>query len=251
MRKPNLKYLRSKICFYKRLKKSPSAVALVFAMAFCAILCVFSYLAKLYTHSIVLYVLLGISLFATMLAHDLASRYFRYVNSIFAFDKLQSAEVGVLIDCLNFLGLRALDFEIDARQKLIQILPEMQPDESMNLNAAQWRKLYMVLRGDDAHLIMATLEALKNAGNADALVPVRAIAEGKSPAGQNEALRYLARRCLPAIEERAAQSKNVSTLLRATNAPAISGDTLLRPASSSVETPPEQLLRASSSKEGI
>jgi hypothetical protein len=216
-------------------------------MAFCAILCAFSYLAKLYPHSIALYVMLGISLFATLLAHDLVSRYFKYVNGIFAFDKLQSAEVGALIERLNFQASPAQDFEIDARQKLIQILPEMQSDEGAALTAPQWRKLCEALRSNDECLIRATLKALKVAGNADALLPVRAIAEGKSPAGQNEALRNLARECLSALEERAAQAKNISTLLRATNAPALPGDTLLRPVSASVDTPPEQLLRASSS----
>lgn len=176
---------------------------------------------------------------------DYFERYSISADNLFTVEELKSAGVGHLIDCLNLQDTSALDFEIHVRHKLIQILPEIQLEEAADLNAAQWQKLYKVLRGDDAYLIVATLKALKNAGNTDALLPVRAIAEGKSPAGQNEALRNLARECLPAIEERAAQAKNVSTLLRATNAPAIVGDTLLRPASAASETPPEQLLRPS------
>ena len=158
--------------------------------------------------------------------------------------------IGTLIDNLNMeksFSLTAPDFETHTRHTLIQLLPEIQAEDAAALKATHWQKLYKVLRGDDAYLIVATLKALKAAGNADALNPVRAITEGKSPAGQNEAIRALALECLPVLEERAAQAKNVRTLLRATNVPALPNNTLLRPASAASETPSEQLLRAASS----
>ena len=159
--------------------------------------------------------------------------------------------IGTLIEDLPMnktqtLTLPAPDFEARNRRILLQSLSALQPEEAANLTLTHWQKLYRVLQGDDAYLIVATLKALKAAGNADALIPVRAIAEGKSPAGQNEAIRALAIECLPALEKRAAQAKNISTLLRAANAPAIPDNTLLRPVSAASETPPEQLLRASS-----
>ncbi len=101
---------------------------------------------------------------------------------------------------------------------------------------------------DDAYLIVATLKALRNVGRPDAIPAVRAIVEGKVTAWQNDGIRALAQECLTILEKRAAQAKNIQTLLRAANTPAIPGATLLRPASAT-ETPSEQLLRAASAQD--
>lgn len=136
---------------------------------------------------------------------------------------------------------------------LVRLLPRLQATDAHLLNAAQRERLnsrlIQNLRLDPDHreLIVAILKAWEQVGDESALEIVRAIADSPVWTKQySHEEREAARHCLPFLEQSIERQRYSQSLLRASQASDPAPDTLLRPAAAgTLETEPQQLLRAS------
>ena len=129
------------------------------------------------------------------------------------------------------------------RQALIQLLPTLTEAHYGQLPGDVTPELCALLLDSETpeHLIALTAEALGKVGDGRAVEPMQKFAL-LAPTPQ---LRGLAENALPILMARREQENASSTLLRHSSAPPIDAGLLLRAASGSAVTPPEQLLRPS------
>lgn len=141
-----------------------------------------------------------------------------------------------------------------AKEKLIQLLPQLNASDADLLDKEQRANLYKALnqppnkkKNETTVLHEAILTVLQQIGDEEALPHVEKLAKGEGRVGQYQIVREKAHECLPYLEKRVAQIRASQTLLRPSSAmdASLSGsDVLLRPATYSGETAPQELLRA-------
>lgn len=148
--------------------------------------------------------------------------------------------IGTLLDMLD---LAKLGMSVHA--PLVRLLPTLQAEDAVLLNEAQRGRLNQVLTGHDEPLILASLKALRQVGDKQALTYVLRLAEGKGEGSKNGQVRAAAQQCLTLLQERVEQADASQTLLRPTRTANQPEQTLLRAAGYSEPTKAEQLLRAS------
>lgn len=152
--------------------------------------------------------------------------------------------VGPLAEALEFgdKNMRAIITE----EALIKLLPRLQASDAHLLNEDQRACLNRALKGKNTQLVLAILKAYEQVGDEKALPCVEKLAEGEGRSGKDERVQAEAIECLPHLKARIEQQRASQTLLRASDAIATPPEVLLRPAEATVsDTPPEQLLRAS------
>ncbi len=155
--------------------------------------------------------------------------------------------VGPLAEVLELLDK---DTAAIAESALIRLLPRLQASDAHLLSEEQRKALCRALKRKNAALVIATLKALMQIGDAEALPYVEKLAQGEGLTARDPAVCQEAQDCLPFLRLRAEQEHARQTLLRAAG-PTVEtrADTLLRPASGgAVQIDPQQLLRASTSE---
>jgi len=167
----------------------------------------------------------------------------KYNRAIYLLTHCSAPEaVGPLIDVLRLPDITAY-----VPLALCKTLPHLQTEHSSLLNRKQRDSLMRLLTEpdpDSLDLQRSTVLALANIGDAQALPILEQLASGAWGAGESLELREDARSAFVAIQERIHPGYAGRDLLRASDAPAVSPDGLLRPTTSGAETPPEELLRA-------
>lgn len=150
--------------------------------------------------------------------------------------------VGPLAEALGFddKGLRQ-----EAERVLARLLPTLQASDASLLNDDQRKMLNRSLRGKNADLICAILQAYQQVGDEAALPHVERLANGEVATTKAKKVREAAQACLPFLRERAAQEQAAQTLLRPATAPGSPAEILLRPAQGAPEGDPSLLLRPS------
>lgn len=168
----------------------------------------------------------------------------RHINALPTFG---TTEYGICVPIPTLLALKHL-------------LPQLGPEDRHLLTAAQRRRLYNVLEqgvqrpiisvrqeitGRPFELIQEILGLAARWEDTLALPAIRRLAVRQAPTLDEQALRVGARALAPLLEAKLEKDKVGKTLLRASQAPVTPGAHLLRPATDSPETAPQQLLRAS------
>lgn len=167
-------------------------------------------------------------------------------NAMTRFQGVQA--VGPLAEALHFDWNPSV--QETAANSLIHLLPRLQATDAHLLNEHQRKCLYRALeRSENAALILAILQALKQIGDHKALSQVEKLVAGKGKASGNEQVKEAAEVCLSFLKERMRQEVNKQTLLRSADTSEVSTDTLLRPARGESEIDPQQLLRSSAPDE--
>lgn len=150
--------------------------------------------------------------------------------------------VGILAETLR-IGKRHKDIQHGVKISLTRLLPQLKASDAHFLNGEQRTCLYRQLKAGniakEADFLVAILTALEQVGDAQAIPYVEALVKS---APSNSPVAEAARNCLPYLQQNAHQQSNAETLLRAASNDVT--DTLLRPVNGTVETAPEQLLRA-------
>lgn len=128
-----------------------------------------------------------------------------------------------------------------AERTLVRLLPRLTAANNP-LNESQLASLNRALKSDNSELVVAALKALEEIGDETHVEQVKRLAYQKAKNPFQETVRDKALACLPYLEKRAENAKMAKTLLRA-SAPHNTDNTLLRPASHTPESRPEELLR--------
>lgn len=135
---------------------------------------------------------------------------------------------------------------------LCRLLPQLRSSHAALFTGSQKQDLLRLLsigastdNADEKSVIVSvtlqTLKALEQIGDESAIPAVQNLA---SPIlNQNMMVRQAASECLEYLRLNAGKQREMQTLLRASAATTAAPDTLLRPASGSMDTAPEQLLR--------
>lgn len=135
---------------------------------------------------------------------------------------------------------------------LCRLLPQLRSSHSILFTGSQKQDLLRLLstvastdNADEKSIIvrvtLQTLKALEQIGDESAIPVVQNLA---SPTlNQNTMVQQAASECLEFLRVNAGRQREMQTLLRASAAATAAPDTLLRPASGSMDTAPEQLLR--------
>lgn len=151
--------------------------------------------------------------------------------------------VGPLAEALEF---NDKNIRTVTEEALIKLLPRLQASDAHLLNEDQRACLNRALKGKNTQLVLAILKAYEQVGDEKALPFVEKLAEGEGRSGKDARVQAEAIECLPHLKARIEQQRASQTLLRASDAIATPPEVLLRPAEATVsDTPPEQLLRAS------
>ena len=132
----------------------------------------------------------------------------------------------------------------ETRKALIQLLPTLTEAHYGRLPNNATPELCALLfdKNTSEHLITLTVEAIGKVGDGRAVEPIQKFAQS----ARTPKLREMVESILPVLTARREQENASSTLLRHSSAPPVDAGQLLRAASASAATPPEQLLRPSS-----
>jgi hypothetical protein len=161
----------------------------------------------------------------------------RAANVMADFDDLRI--VGPLVE--SWRDIEARPAITDA---LLRLLPRMKASDSHLLNLEQRKALYKILKSDEETLLLAILKALEQIGDSAALPFVEKLANPPLGGKVSVKVKQAAWVCLPFLIERAKQEHNSATLLRASGTMETHTGELLRPATTTSETDPRDLLRA-------
>ena len=143
---------------------------------------------------------------------------------------------------------------------LLPLLPLLRPENASLLNHIHRRMLNRMLRLGTAYVVdnnmgnsmrFAILKALAQVGDATSLATVERLANATARTPERETLKQAAIECLPMLKANLSTVQSTQTLLRASNAPAATPDTLLRPTEHVPDTAPQTLLRASTSDQTL
>jgi hypothetical protein len=184
-----------------------------------------------------------------VLSTFLVSRMFRakqrYKTAMQSLMKSEDLRVvGPLTEALSTSDTRSI-----AASALCRLLPRLQFGDAHLLNEKQRRSLYRELEGTDTDLILAILKAFEQVGDSKDLPYVERLAQAAAERPTGGRLLAEAQHCLLFLKARAEHEHTRQTLLRAASASDTPPDVLLRPASSTPETEPQQLLRAGTAEE--
>ncbi len=132
-----------------------------------------------------------------------------------------------------------------AKTALPAVLSQLTPEDFGQQDSEMIPYLCHLLSRSEEPLVLAILEALGKVGDGRAVLPVQRLAVK----GRTERIRAAAASILPVLEQRQKQENDPQVLLRAASQDAAASNVLLRPASSTPATEPQQLLRASYAEE--
>lgn len=131
-----------------------------------------------------------------------------------------------------------------ARASLTRLLPQLQPDEQVRIDAASRDALCKMLNANTARrepqLVIAILEAFERMEVLDAIPAVSRLLK-TPPSSFSAHVREVAQHCLNSLQSAKQRQSHQSILLRPTSQTAT--DFLLTPASAPSTTAPEELLR--------
>jgi|SRR5579871_907635 len=134
-----------------------------------------------------------------------------------------------------------------ARKNLLHLLPRMEQEDLSRLSALQQRFLYQHVKygnpNRDGDLLIAILTAFERVGNIRAIPAVRKLLRREVKSDKARRVHEKAQQCLATLIERSKQAQADTTLMRASDSPEPSTEGLLRPAASTQEDAPQQLLR--------
>lgn len=183
----------------------------------------------------------------------------KIVEDIVRMDDIRS--IGPLIDALKLVDLKISFAVIEI---LIRLFPRLLPSDTHLISAKQRAYLCQILSlppniitndaqipGQTSHndttlFRIAILQALSQVGDKNCLQVVRKLALGPARSESQKRIQVAAQNCLPLLLSRVEQQQSSQTLLRAADPINCGTETLLRPASNTSLTAPEQLLRPSS-----
>jgi hypothetical protein len=169
--------------------------------------------------------------------------------------------IGPLVDALHLDDGMTREIAFAA---LIDLLPRLKASDAALLNEAQRAKLcqllslpvenplYKDIRGlfrpannKAVDFRVAIRQAFAQVGDSKALGVVERLATREAKTEGERRIQEAAEACLPALQTRADLERSSQTLLRASMPSSDASDTLLRPATGTQDSAPEQLLRAS------
>lgn len=146
--------------------------------------------------------------------------------------------IGGFIACLrDDAEIRAI-----AEQTLQRLLPQVQASDKQYVSDVEMAILLKQLDGKNFSLVIAILKALEQIGDARAIPKVERIVDAPFSPQYPTRVVEAAQECLPFLQQRAEQSRQASTLLRASEVIS-TPETLLRPAKEGASVQTEQLLR--------
>ncbi|MCW3055027.1 MAG: hypothetical protein JWN14_4197 [Chthonomonadales bacterium] len=171
--------------------------------------------------------------------------------------------VGLLVDALT---MRYENINQTVMDALIELLPRLQANDADLLNAEQRARLSSILSKSNiakrsvtdhrastqaiySRLIsfrVAILQAFEHVGDSSALPIVEKLTRQEAKTVEQRRIQEAAQECLQALRLRVQQERDPKTLLRAAGSANTETETLLRAATNTQETPPEQLLRPGS-----
>lgn len=138
-----------------------------------------------------------------------------------------------------------------AEYALTALLPLVKASDVNLMTTKQKSALYPMLRPSETRrhwqLQLAILAALEQIGDEAAVPLVQQLADMKNASPVHKRIKDRANECLPSLDARARQTRDSQTLLRGSAMTATAPDMLLRPASPTNESDPQQLLRPGSS----
>lgn len=155
---------------------------------------------------------------------------------------IRSADMTTLGTLIRCLEEKSSDMDVVAADALKVLLPQVKASDRQYVSDAEIAILLKQLDGTDFTLTVAILKALEQIGDEKALQQVERMAQ--LPYSRNYPKRVVeaAQECLPFLQQRAEQSRQANTLLRASES-STSPETLLRAAQEETSVPPEELLR--------
>jgi len=164
-----------------------------------------------------------------------------------------AGEISELID-ITYNVASEVDFQ-HAYMALTRLLCDLTPETARRITPSQraWFRQTVALSSNVINPmkeLTAYLAAIVRAwiviGDTEALQSVRKLANRRPRRESDRILLQAARECLPVLEALAEKEKDSNSLLRASSDVQVSPAILLRPANSSSDPAPDQLLRASS-----
>jgi hypothetical protein len=171
-------------------------------------------------------------------AHRTRSRRLKHTAALL--ERRQSlVAVGALTETM---ALADNETSFQAATCLSQLLPRITSADGALLDARQRVHLQRALRGCNATLILAALDAFEQIGDARDIHAVRRLTACPEWIIDCYRIRARAKACLAVLEARAKEQRAGGTFLRAATAP--SSENLLRAAKSPEDADPQQLLRA-------
>ena len=159
--------------------------------------------------------------------------------------------VGPLLDLSRIPGRAA--GRLPVYGALTHLLPLMKASDAPLLNAGQRAALNRLLTGAGFALrhgpsrlefVLAALKALEQIGDSSSIPTVQRLAEMRTLSPGRRRIRQAALDCLPALQQNAGLIGQAQDLLRASHEPAANPNLLLRPAVSTHDPAPQELLRA-------
>lgn len=148
--------------------------------------------------------------------------------------------VGPLLEALEMGDTYSHAAAADALKRL---LPRLRADHAELLNENQFNCLLRALRNNDAHLVIAILQALEQIGDRRALPEVERLADAEAFTHTQQRIKDAANECLPALIDKTVRERAGQRLLRPSTAPGEAEETLLRPAQGMASIDPQLLLR--------
>ena len=171
------------------------------------------------------------------------------------FQSKDAANLGCCIDILfapaavAVHGVSASKFYAEARTAVLEQLPGLTEETVLLVRDSERRVLYSTLKGKDAELIPVVLRAIPIFCDARSLPFIRHLADGKGLAATNADLQSEAQVSLSRLQSVLDLTSGSQGLLRASYAPQLPEEQLLKPVQGNRETDPRELLRPDVQKE--
>jgi HEAT repeat protein len=164
-------------------------------------------------------------------------------TSLAAFSKAERPEWAGL--CALCLTVADAEIRKMAEGVLIRMLPHLKENDKTQFGPLEMETLIKSLSRKKPELTRSILKALEQIGDERALPHVEALAAELAFRKDNKSqeLYEAAEACLPFLRQRAEQSRQANTLLRASLPSAAGEEVLLRPVQNTEMTPPEEMLR--------
>ena len=181
----------------------------------------------------------GIGLF--LCQRDLNSVRTRVYEIVVTLHKNQMwAGIAALIDAMEFTDEPTA---CRARMAVIDLLPCLEAEDGVLLRNRQRTSLHRALRGSNAELILAILQALEQIGDSKAISYVQRLTSCPVWITDSEHISFMAKRCLLALNSRMEADQTARALVRAVSASTADSEILVRPTCREEAREPKELLR--------
>ena len=174
-------------------------------------------------------------------------RYYVIINALSQLDDVRA--VGPLAEALS---IPDLNVRTAVARALMRLSPLLQTTDAEWIDASQRAALHRVLKSSnpekETEFILVILQALTTIEDISALPTLEALARRDAVTADERRVQEAAAQCVATLEAVRDRLLIPMTLLRASEAVA-APEQLLRAAQGGVETPPQQLLRASTNQD--